>query len=195
MVRAIRRCIPAAVCLTFLVACLLGCAGTTSVPLRYTAQGAAAGGCDCSLRLEPFEDARGQVQGLGRNREGRRYYPDRLVEDWVGEALASELAAAGCEVIRPNGGGSADFAIRGRIEEVRLMQRSAAEFEAGLSVTLRIAKDGRVVHTETFKAEVQRTAFPRSDVAARLMEETLGDLLEVMAPTVLEVCGQTGQTG
>jgi hypothetical protein len=176
-------------CLAFF--CLAGgCVRTTMVPLSYSPAVHERPECRLSLTVPGFADARGDVEGVGRTEDGRVYYPDRLVEDWVTSAFRRELRSAGCQVSKqPSREAQTNgFILRGSVERAWLRQVSSTEYTVNLELNLRVFRGERRVHAESFKASLQRIAFPRQELPELLMQENLQDLMRVMVPTTLRVC-------
>lgn len=177
-------------CLVAAVALLSACASNTVVPLRYqpsTPQGAPA--CAHALTLMPFVDKRADTITIGTLGEGKRFYPETDVSEWVSWAMFEELKARGCDVkYREKADTSAlrGYVVSGSFDTVGVETGTALTAKARLRLRVKVEKDGAFIVEQIYTGERETIGLTYVDAAQKVLSSTLQYLLQDAATDVVK---------
>ncbi|OIO00104.1 MAG: hypothetical protein AUJ49_10195 [Desulfovibrionaceae bacterium CG1_02_65_16] len=169
---------------------LAGCAGNTVVPLRYQAS-TPAGGQTCSqtITLLPLVDKRADTITIGSLGEGKSFYPENDVSEWVSWALFEELKARGCDVkYREKTDTSAlkGYVVSGSFDTVSVNSGTALMAKAKLRVRVKVEKDGQFVVEQIYSGERENLGLTYVDAAQKVLASTLQYILQDAATDVVK---------
>lgn len=186
-------------CVLFVFSCLAvlaGCGGQT-VPLGYTAMGPAAypaPGAPMVLLVE-LRDQRPDTTTIGTTRDGTSFVPAGSVSDWVSRALADELTRQGLLVTyatQPLTDTGNMYLVTGDITALSLTETNFLNYDANMAITLRVVgKDGKLLSTDSFRANQSATSLPTEANKRDLLEDTLRD---VVAPAAIKIRSIIGRS-
>lgn len=173
-----------------LAALLAGCAANTVVPLRYQASTPPAGlGCPNPVTLLPLADKREDTLTIGTLGDGKRFYSENDVSEWISWALFEELKARGCDVkYREKADASAlnGYAVSGSFDTVNVEGGSTLMAKAKIRVRVKLEKDGRFVQEQIYSGERENLGYSRVDAAQKVLSATLQYLLQDAATDVVK---------
>lgn len=173
-----------------LAAILAGCSANTVVPLRYQAV-APAGGQTCtqSITLLPFADKRSDTITIGTLGEGKNFYAENDVAEWISWAMFEELKARGCNVkFREKGDQSAikGYSVSGSFDTVNVNTGTALMAKAKLRVRVKVEKDGQYVVEQIYSGERENLGLTYVDAAQKVLSSTLQYILQDAATDVVK---------
>jgi len=173
-----------------LVAALAGCTSNTVVPLRYqpsTPQGAPT--CSQSISLLPFADKRADTITIGTLSEGKRFYAENDVSEWVSWAMFEELKARGCDVkYREKADAPAlkGYAVSGSFDTVNVDSGATLMAKATIRLRVKVEKDGQFVLEQIYTGERENLGLTYVDAAQKVLASTLQYLLKDAATDVVK---------
>jgi len=169
---------------------LAACSASTVVPLRYQASTPAGGSvCAKSVTLLPFVDKRADTITIGTLGDGKSFYAENDVSEWVSWAMFEELKARGCDVkyrekadtSTPKG-----FAVSGSFDTVNVARGDNLMVKANLRVRVKIEKDGQFIQEQIYTGERERLGMTAVDAAQAVLSSTLQYLLQDAATDVVK---------
>jgi len=172
------------------LALLAACAANTVVPLRYqpsAPQGAPS--CTQTITLLPFVDKRADTITLGSLGEGKRFYAENDVAEWVSWAMFEELKARGCTVkYRETAGAPAHqgYVVSGSFDTVNVETGTALMAKARLRLRVKVEKDGQFVVEQIYTGERENLGMSTVDAAQKVLSSTLQYLLQDAATDVVK---------
>lgn len=168
-----------------------GCAGNTVVPLRYqpsTPKDALA--CTQPITVVGFADKRADTISIGTLGDGKRYYAENNVSEWISWAMFEELKARGCNVKFRELGSTAPapqgWVVSGSFDQVNVEHGAALTVKAGLRVRVKLEKDGTWVQEQNYSGERERIGVTYVDAAQTVLAATLQYLLQDAATDVVK---------
>jgi hypothetical protein len=173
-----------------LVSALAGCSANTVVPLRYqasTPQGGAV--CNQSIVLTPFADKRDNTITIGSLGEGKNFYPENDVSEWISWAMFEELKARGCDVKyheKPGAGPAKGYVVSGSFDKVNVNTGTALMAKASLRVRVKVEKDGQFIIEQVYSGERENLGLTYVDAAQKVLASTLQYLLQDAATDVVK---------
>lgn len=168
-----------------------GCATNTVVPLRYepsTPKDAPA--CSQPLTVVGFADKRADTISIGTLGDGKRYYAENNVSEWISWAMFEELKARGCNVkFREQGAAipaPQGWVVSGSFDRVQVEHGAALTVKAGLRVRVKLEKDGAWVQEQNYSGERERIGVTYVDAAQKVLASTLQYILQDAATDVVK---------
>jgi len=168
---------------------LAGCATNTVVPLRYQASTQAGQTCSQGITLLPLADKRSDTITIGSLGEGKSFYPENDVSEWVSWALFEELKARGCDVkYREKNDTSAlkGYVVSGSFDTVNVNTGTAMMAKAKLRVRVKVEKDGQFVQEQIYSGERENLGLTYVDAAQKVLSSTLQYILQDAATDVVK---------
>ncbi|SNS09400.1 hypothetical protein SAMN04488503_2696 [Humidesulfovibrio mexicanus] len=169
---------------------LCACAANTVVPLRYqpsTPQGTAS--CSAPITLSPFVDKRADTITIGSLGEGKRFYPENDVSEWVSWAMFEELKARGCDVKYREKTDTAPvkgYVVSGSFDTVNVETGTALMAKARLRLRVKVEKDGVFIVEQIYTGERENLGLTYVDAAQKVLSSTLQYLLQDAATDVVK---------
>jgi len=173
-----------------LVAALAGCSANTVVPLRYQPSTPPGGQtCTQTITLLPFADKRADTITIGSRGEGKNFYAENDVAEWVSWAMFEELKARGCDVkfhekaeaSKPKG-----YSVSGSFDTVNVNAGTALMAKATLRVRVKVEKDGQFVVEQIYSGERENLGLTYVDAAQKVLASTLQYILQDAATDVVK---------
>lgn len=168
-----------------------GCASNTVVPLRYqpsTPKDALA--CTQPLTVVGFADKRADTITIGTLGDGKRYYAENNVSEWISWAVFEELKARGCNVkFREQGAAIPSpqgWVVSGSFDQVQVEHGAALTVKAALRLRVKLEKDGAWVQEQNYSGERERIGVSYVDAAQTVLSSTLQYLLQDAATDVVK---------
>lgn len=181
---------PVRLLLLLLCAALFGCASNTVVPLRYQASAPeGAPSCAQAITLTPLVDKRADTITIGTLSEGKRFYAENDVAEWMGWALFEELKSRGCNVKyreKTEAHAPAGFVVSGSFDNVNLEAGSALMVKAKLRLRVKLEKDGQFIFEQIYTGERENIGLTYVDAAQKVLGSTLQYLLKDAATDVVK---------
>ncbi|GAB6127404.1 YajG family lipoprotein [Humidesulfovibrio idahonensis] len=173
-----------------LAAILAGCSANSVVPLRYQpSTSAGAQVCTQTITLLPFADKRTDTITIGSLGEGKNFYAENDVAEWVGWAMFEELKARGCDVkFREKADTSAlkGYVVSGSFDTVSVNTGTAMMAKAKLRVRVKVEKDGQFVVEQIYSGERENLGLTYVDAAQKVLASTLQYILQDAATDVVK---------
>lgn len=173
-----------------LAAILAGCSTNTVVPLRYQPSTPPGGQvCTQSLTLLPFVDKRADTITIGTLGEGKRFYAENDVSEWVSWAMFEELKARGCDVKyreKADAGAPKGYTVSGSFDTVNVESGTALMAKANLRLRMKVEKDGAFVIEQIYSGERENLGLTYVDAAQKVLSSTLQYLLQDAATDVVK---------
>jgi hypothetical protein len=173
-----------------LAAALAGCSANTVVPLRYQPSTPPGGqACTQSITLLPFADKRSDTITIGSLGEGKSFYAENDVAEWVSWAMFEELKARGCDVkFREKTDQSAvkGYSVSGSFDTVNVNTGTALMAKAKLRVRVKVEKDGQFVVEQIYSGERENLGLTYVDAAQKVLSSTLQYILQDAATDVVK---------
>ena len=173
-----------------LVAILAGCSSSTVVPLRYQASSPSGGQiCPQPITLMPFADKRAETITIGTLGEGKHFYAENDVSEWISWAMFEELKARGCDVkYREKADTSAPkgFAVSGSFDTVNVERGQNLMVKANLRLRVKVEKDGKFIIEQIYTGERERLGVTAVDAAQAVLSSTLLYLMQDAATDVVK---------
>ncbi len=169
---------------------LAACSANTVVPLRYqpsAPQGVPA--CSQSITLLPFLDKRADTITIGDLGEGKRFYAETDVAEWVSWAMFEELKARGCNVKYHDAAGvppRQGYVVSGSFDTVNVETGTAVMAKAKLRVRVKVEKDGQFLIEQIYSGERENLGLSNVDAAQKVLASTLQYLLQDAATDVVK---------
>lgn len=169
---------------------LCACAANTVVPLRYqpsTPQGTVS--CSAPITLLPFVDKRADTITIGSLGEGKRFYPENDVSEWVSWAMFEELKARGCDVkYREKTDTTAlkGYVVSGSFDTINVETGTALMAKARLRLRVKVEKDGAFIVEQIYTGERENLGLTYVDAAQKVLSSTLQYLLQDAATDVVK---------
>lgn len=172
------------------LAALAGCSTNTVVPLRYQPSAPPPGPvCTQHISLTPFADKRADTLTLGSLGEGKRYYAENDVAEWVTWAMFEELKARGCDVKyreKSDTGPARGYAVSGSFDTINVESGSTLMTKANLRVRVKVEKDGQFLIEQIYSGEREDLGLTRAEAAQKVLSSTLQYLLKDAATDVVK---------
>jgi hypothetical protein len=172
-----------------LAAFLAGCSANSVVPLRYQPSTSGGQTCTQTITLLPFVDKRENTITIGSLGEGKNFYPENDVAEWVGWAMFEELKARGCDVrFREKADTSAlkGYVVSGSFDTVSVNTGTAMMAKAKLRVRVKVEKDGQFVVEQIYSGERENLGLTYVDAAQKVLASTLQYILQDAATDVVK---------
>jgi len=173
-----------------LVIALAGCSANTVVPLRYQPSTPPAGQtCTQTITLLPFADKRTDTITIGTLGEGKNFYPENDVSEWISWALFEELKARGCDVKyheKKDAAAPKGYTVSGSFETVSVNSGTALMAKATLRVRVKVEKDGQFVIEQIYSGERENLGLTYVDAAQKVLASTLQYILKDAATDVVK---------
>ncbi|HWR04611.1 MAG TPA: hypothetical protein VN419_11395 [Humidesulfovibrio sp.] len=172
------------------LAVLAACSSNTVVPLRYqpsTPQGAPT--CSQTITLLPFADKRADTITIGTLGEGKRFYAENDVAEWVSWAMFEELKARGCDVKyreKTDTTPSKGYVVSGSFDTVNVDSGATLMAKAKLRIRVKVEKDGQFVVEQIYTGERENLGLTYVDAAQKVLSSTLLYLLQDAATDVVK---------
>lgn len=172
------------------VAALAACSANTVVPLRYqpsAPEGLAA--CTQTITLLPFLDKRADTITIGDLGEGKRFYAETDVAEWVSWAMFEELKARGCNVRYHDKAGTPvgqGYVVSGSFDTVNVETGAALMAKAMIRVRVKVEKDGQHLVEQIYTGERENLGLSSVDAAQKVLSTTLQYLLQDAATDVVK---------
>ena len=172
------------------MAFLAACSANTVVPLRY--QPSAPQGvptCTQSVTLLPFADKRADTITLGSLGEGKRFYAENDVAEWVSWAMFEELKARGCDVKyreKSDAGTGKGYVVSGSFDTINVESGTALMAKASLRLRVKVEKDGKFIIEQIYSGERENLGLTNVDAAQMVLSSTLQYLLQDAASDVVK---------
>lgn len=172
------------------LALFAGCSANTVVPLRYqpsAQQGAPT--CSQAISLVPFADKRADTITIGTLGEGKRFYAENDVAEWVSWAMFEELKARGCDVkYRDKSDATAHkgYTVSGSFDTVTVDSGATLMAKAKLRIRVKVEKDGQFVQEQIYTGERENLGLTYVDAAQKVLSTTLQYLLQDAATDVVK---------
>lgn len=172
------------------LAVLAACSSNTVVPLRYqpsTPQGAPT--CSQTITLLPFVDKRADTITIGTLGEGKRFYAENDVAEWVSWAMFEELKARGCDVKyreKNDTAPSKGYVVSGSFDTVSVDSGATLMAKAKLRIRMKVEKDGQFVVEQIYTGERENLGLTYVDAAQKVLSSTLLYLLQDAATDVVK---------
>ncbi|MDP2848786.1 MAG: hypothetical protein Q8O35_11440 [Humidesulfovibrio sp.] len=169
---------------------LAACSANTVVPLRYQAsapQGAPT--CSQSISLLPFADKRADTITIGTLGEGKRFYAENDVSEWVSWAMFEELKARGCDVKYREKSDTAPhkgYTVSGSFDTVSVDSGATLMAKAKLRIRVKVEKDGQFLIEQIYTGERENLGLTYVDAAQKVLSSTLQYLLQDAATDVVK---------
>jgi hypothetical protein len=169
---------------------MAGCATNTVVPLRYQPSTPPSGQvCTQTITLLPFIDKRSDTITIGSRGEGKNFYAENDVAEWIGWAMFEELKARGCDVkYREKTDTSAlkGYTVSGSFDTVSVNSGTALMAKAKLRVRVKVEKDGQFVLEQIYSGERENLGLTYVDAAQKVLASTLQYILQDAATDVVK---------
>lgn len=172
------------------LALFAGCSANTVVPLRYqpsVQQGAPT--CSQSISLVPFADKRADTITLGSLGDGKRFYAENDVAEWVSWAMFEELKARGCDVKyreKSDAISYKGYTVSGSFDTVNVDSGATLMAKAKLRIRVKVEKDGQFVVEQIYTGERENLGLSYVDAAQKVLSSTLQYLLQDAATDVVK---------
>jgi hypothetical protein len=170
-------------------ALLAGCAANTVVPLRYQPSTPPGGqSCSQAITLSPFVDKRADTITIGTLGEGKRFYAENDVSEWVSWAVFEELKARGCNVKyreKAEANPAKGYVVSGSFDTVSVESGRALMAKANLRLRVKLEKDGAFVFEQIYSGERENIGLTYVDAAQKVLSSTLQYLLKDAATDVV----------
>ena len=144
-----------------------------------------------SVSVVAFKDSRPDPYVIGQRRDGSAFTTTGDTANWIGRALADELARKGFRVTfstdaRQARNSGPNYLVTGEVNEVWLKEVSATELSAQMRVTCTLANKAAQIWTEPCNSSQSRTFLPGASNADELLLDTLNDLIKPIADKILQ---------
>jgi hypothetical protein len=170
--------------LSFIVVSI-GCGGKNIIKLDYSPAGVNLAPCTKSISLVKLTDQRSQ-EAIGETHDGQLFFSKTFVDEWVSDALYTELQRAGCRVQyhEKEYDFDTDYTVTGKIQELYAKQVSLAEYNATVGLRIDVKKDGKLVFGKNFVSKVNKKTVPSPGINSKVLTETLQTLMREMVPEI-----------
>jgi len=172
------------------LAVLAACSANTVVPLRYqpsAPQGLPA--CSQTITLLPFVDNRADTITIGSLGEGKRFYAENDVSEWVSWAMFEELKARGCDVKyseKADTSALKGYVVSGSFDTINVESGTALMAKAELRLRVKVEKDGKFIVEQIYSGERENLGLTYVDAAQKVLSSTLQYLLQDAATDVVK---------
>lgn len=171
-----------------IMAALAGCTSSTVVPLRYQASASSGQTCPQPITLLPFADKRADTLTIGSLGEGKHFYAENDVSEWVSWAMFEELKARGCEVkYREKADTSVPkgYSVSGSFDMVDVQRGENLMVKAKLRLRVKVEKDGNFIIEQIYTGERERLGMTAVSAAQEVLSNTLQYLMQDAATDVV----------
>ncbi|MDR3640447.1 MAG: hypothetical protein P4L39_03910 [Humidesulfovibrio sp.] len=169
---------------------MAGCSANTVVPLRYQPSTPPAGqACAQAITLLPFADKRADTITIGTLGEGKNFYAENDVAEWVSWAMFEELKARGCDVKfreKTDGTTPKGYTVSGSFDTVSVNTGTALMAKAKLRLRVKVEKDGQLVVEQIYSGERENFGLTYVDAAQKVLASTLQYILQDAATDVVK---------
>ncbi|MBI5520121.1 MAG: hypothetical protein HY916_08675 [Desulfovibrio sp.] len=172
------------------LALFAGCSANTVVPLRYQPSvQPGAPTCSQTISLVPFADKRADTITIGSLGEGKRFYAENDVAEWVSWAMFEELKARGCDVKyreKTDAAPQKGYTVSGSFDTVSVDSGATLMAKAKLRIRVKVEKDGQFVVEQIYTGERENLGLTYVDAAQKVLSSTLQYLLQDAATDVVK---------
>ena len=169
-------------CCTFT---LFGCAGRTSIDLQYKPAGINIASCPKTASVVMLIDQRPKA-AIGEKENGKPFYSNDVVAEWVSRALYEELKTNGCGVEYHDKEYDFDteYIIGGFLQETFVKQESLSSYAATLRIRIEVKREDEVVFAKNYVSTLTKTTVPSPGVNSKILTELLQGMMREVVPEI-----------
>ena len=162
-----------------------GCAQRTSIDLHYKPAGINIASCPKTVSVVTLKDERPK-EAIGEKENGKPFYSNDVVAEWVSRALYEELKTNGCgvEYHDKEYDFDTDYIIGGFLQETFVKQESLSSYSASLRLRIEVKKDGEVVFGKNYVSTLTKTTVPTPGVNSKILTELLQGMMREVVPEI-----------
>ena len=162
-----------------------GCAGRTSIDLHYKPAGINIPSCSKTASVVMLKDERPKA-AIGEKEDGKPFYSNDVVPEWVSRALYEELKTNGCgvEYHDKEYAFDTDYIIGGFLQEVFVKQESLSSYSATLRLRIEVKKKDEVVFGKNYVSTLKKTTVPSPGVNSKVLTELLQGMMREVVPEI-----------
>ena len=170
-----------------LITGLSGCTVKSDVDLNYQPADMSRPPCDRSISVVELVDERGE-KAVGRTNEGKLFYGNTSVAEWVSRALYEELEKSGCQVQYHEKEYSfdTDYTLTGVIQEVFATKASLIEYNASMRLKIVIMSGDQKLFDRQFSGTFSKKTPPYKSANDSVLAESLQGMMKEIVPEVLK---------
>lgn len=144
-----------------------------------------------SICVVNFEDGRSDEYSVGVRRDGSAFTTNQNMSEWIGRALADELARDGLRVtyavsVAQARSGNPDYLVTGRVDNVWLKEDGRLQLTSSMRVNLALANRKGRIWSETCNSSETKAGLPSKGWADDLLLSTLKDLIKPIAQKIVQ---------
>ena len=162
-----------------------GCAGRTSIDLRYKPAGINIAPCPKTVSVVMLKDERPKA-AIGEKEDGKPFYSNDVVAEWVSRALYEELKTNGCgvEYHDKEYAFATDYVIGGILQEVFVKQESLSSYSATLRIRVEVKQKDAVVFGKNYVSTLKKTTVPSPGINSKILTELLQGMMREVVPEI-----------
>lgn len=164
---------------------LSGCTVKSSVQLNYQPAGINMTDCNRSIAVVELVDQRDD-EAVGKTNEGKLFYGERPVAEWISKALYEELAKGGCRVQyhKKESGFDTDYTLTGEIQEVFVTQASLTRYDATMKLMILLKSGDQRVFEKRFSSVYSKRTVFSPGVNSKVLTQVLQGMMKEVIPQV-----------
>jgi hypothetical protein len=167
------------------VVAVFGCTGRTSIDLRYNPAGINIPSCSKTASVVMLKDERPKA-AIGEKEDGKPFYSNDVVSEWVSRALYEELKTNGCgvEYHDKEYAFDTDYVIGGLLQEVFVKQESLSSYSSTLRMRIEIKQSDEVVFGKNYVSTLKKTTVPSPGINSKILTELLQGMMREVVPEI-----------
>jgi len=164
---------------------LSACSVKSAVNLNYQPADMNLPPCDRSIAVVELVDERGE-KAVGRTNEGKLFYGNTSVAEWVSRALYKELEKSGCRVQYHEKEYSfdSDYTLTGTIQNVFVTQASLTEYNASIRLKLAVKTGDEQIFERKFTSTFSKKTVPSPGANSKVLTEVLQGMMKEVVPEI-----------
>ena len=164
---------------------LSGCSVKSSVQLNYQPAGINMTDCDKSIAVVELVDQRGE-EAVGKTNEGKLFYGEKSVAEWISKALYEELTNGGCraQYHEKEYDFDTDYILIGAIQEVFVTQASLTKYNARMQLKIVLKSGDQQVFERQFSSNYSKRTVFSPGVNSKVLTEVLQGMMKEVVPEV-----------
>jgi len=164
---------------------LSACTVKSAVDLNYQPADINLPPCDRSISLVELVDERGE-KAVGKTNEGKLFYGNISVTEWVSRALYKELEKSGCRVKYHEKEYSfdTDYTLTGKIQDVFVTQVSLTEYNASMRLKLAVKTGEEQIFNRQFSSTYSKKTVPSPGVNSKVLTVVLQGMMKEVVPEI-----------
>lgn len=162
---------------------MVGCAGKSTIDLRYEPTGINLEPCPGSISVVELKDKRPQT-AIGVTKDGKEFYGKISASEWVSRALHDELDKGGCQVEyhQKEYEFDTDYTLTGDLEEIFVKQKSFSDYSASVRLQIAVTSKGKKVYAKTYTSTLGKTTVPSPGINSKVLTELLQGMMRELVP-------------